>query len=160
VRIEDKKYVWWGLLGIGVAAFFYFLSSRNKSGATSTNVQVPYLVPTTTGASPSASDSLSNQPNIIGSSPNSTVPNFSNPYGVAGSYAEVPNTWGFLPNLTQSPTNGPFGSVSYGSFNQPPGVIWQNGVKPPGANYTVANNVMWPQGYGPNPGNGQPYIPA
>jgi|SRR5215471_1741595 len=159
MRIEDKKYVWWGLLGIGVAAFFYFLSSRNKN--TSTNVQVPYLVPTTTGASPTADQSLSQQPNIIGSSENSTVPNFSNPYGPATSVGEAPNTYGFMPILSQQPTTGPVGNVSFGSFLQPPDVIFQNGVKPPGASYQTqpGNFTMWPQGYGPNTGNG-PYIPA
>jgi hypothetical protein len=137
MRIEDKKYVWWGLLGIGVAAFFYFLSSRNKN--TSTNVQVPYLVPTTTtGASPTADQSLSQQPNIIGSSNNSTVPNFSNPYGPATSVMEAPNTYGFMPILSQQPTQGPVGSVSFGMFEQTPGAInFQNGMNQPGANYTI-----------------------
>jgi|SRR5215469_12689928 len=139
MRIEDKKFIWWGLLGIGVAAFFYFLSQQNKN--TSTNVQVPYLVPqSTTGASPTASESLSQQPNIIGSSVNSTVPNFSNPAGVATSVKETPNTWGFMPMLSQQPSIGPSGQVSFGTFQQPPGAInWQNGIGQPGSSYGVPN---------------------
>jgi hypothetical protein len=139
MRVEDKKYVWWGLLGIGVAAFFYFLSSRNKN--TTTNVQVPYLVPTTTtGASPTANQSLSQQPNIIGSSSNSTVPNFSNPAGVATSVGEAPNTFGFMPILSAQPVNGPFNNVTSGMFEQTPGAInFQNGISQPGANFGVPN---------------------
>lgn len=154
MRIEDKKYVWWGLLGIGVAAFFYFLSSRNKG--TSTNVQVPYLVPQmSNGASPSAGPSLSNQPNIVGSSPNSTVANYSNPYGVATSWAEVPNTYGFLPNLTATGPKDPANNVTIPYILQPQGAIsFQNGIGVPGSNYGINWN------YGPNPGGGQPYIPA
>jgi hypothetical protein len=74
---EDKKYVWWGILGIGVAAFFYFLSSKNQKQT----IQVPYLVPkpiATNGASPTADTTISEQPNIIGSHPNSNIPNGSN----------------------------------------------------------------------------------
>jgi len=139
MRIEDKKFIWWGLLGIGVAAFFYFLSQQNKN--TSTNVQVPFLVPqTTTGASPTASESLSQQPNIIGSSRNSAVPNFSNPAGVATSWAEVPNTWGFMPVLNQQPSQTPSNQVGTAWFEQTPGAInWQNGIGQPGSNYGVPN---------------------
>lgn len=74
---EDKKYVWWGLLGIGVAAFFYFLSSKSKTQT----IQVPYLVPQnipTDAASPTTGTSVSEQQNIIGSHQNSTVPNHTN----------------------------------------------------------------------------------
>lgn len=86
--------MWWGLLGIGVAALFYFLSAGKKSSGADT-VTVPYLVPSTM-ASPTASTSLSNQPNIIGNSPNSTIPNFTNP---GGNPFEAPGTWGTMPNL-------------------------------------------------------------
>lgn len=140
MRPEDKKYVWWGLLGIGVAVLFYFLSAKNaKSGATNT-VTVPYLVPQyTTGASPTASTSLSTQPNIIGSSSNSAVPNFSNPYAVSANPTEAPGTWGFMPNLMSSSPVGVGNQISYGGFTQPPGAInFQNGVNPPGASYQVA----------------------
>ena len=118
MRIEDKKYIWWGLLGIGVAAFFYFLSQRNaKSGGTNT-VTVPYLVPqSTTGASPTADTSLSNQPNIIGSSSNSTVPNFSNPYAVSANPTEAPGTWGFMPSLWVKDPQGIQNALSSGSFD-------------------------------------------
>lgn len=113
---EDKKYIWWGLLGIGVAALFYFLSMKNNSGQTNT-VTVPYLVPqTTTGASPTTDQSLSNQPNIIGSSSNSQVPNFSNPLGSATSVGEAPNTFGFMPNLIMSPVNTVPANVHSGVF--------------------------------------------
>lgn len=120
MEIEDKKYVWWGLLGIGVAAFFYFLSSRNNKN-TSTNVQVPYLVPATTSnsASPSAGPSLSNQPNIIGSSPNSVIPNGTNP---ANTF-EAPNVWPTTPVLNVSSIDGPFNNVQYGSWLTPTGMI-------------------------------------
>lgn len=119
MRDEDKKYMWWGLLGIGVAALFYFLSSSNKSQNANT-VTVPYLVPqSTTGASPTADTSLSNQPNIIGSSPNSTIQNFANPLSVATSPMEAPNTWGFMPNLQVTPPSGVANQVNYGGFNVP-----------------------------------------
>lgn len=118
MRSEDKKYVWWGLLGIGVAALFYFLSSSKQSSGGANTVNVPYLVPqTTTGASPTADTSLSDQSNIIGSSSNSTIPNFSNPAGVATSVGEAPNTWGFWPNLNVSSPTGPNNSVSSGWFH-------------------------------------------
>lgn len=122
------KYVWWGLLGIGVAAFFYFLSSQNKSGSgTVSNIQVPYLVPST-GASPSASQSLSTQPNIVGSSNNSTIPNFSNPYMVSANPFEAPNTWGFMPNLQVSQPTGPNNAVGL-PFTSPTNHWFeQNGV--------------------------------
>lgn len=121
MRPEDKKYVWWGLLGIGVAALFYFLSSQQKSAQGQVNtVTVPYLVPqSTTGASPTADTSLSNQPNIIGSSPNSTIQNFANPLSVATSPMEAPNTWGFMPNLQVTPAAGVANQVSFGNFNVP-----------------------------------------
>lgn len=113
---EDKKYIWWGLLGIGVAALFYFLSASQNKGQTNT-VTVPYLVPqTTNGASPTADTSLSNQPNIIGSSSNSQVPNFSNPFGVATSVGEAPNTWGFMPQLIANAPNGVQNQVHSGVF--------------------------------------------
>lgn len=119
MRDEDKKYMWWGLLGIGVAALFYFLSSSNKSQNANT-VTVPYLVPqSTTGASPTADTSLSNQSNIIGSSPNSTIQNYSNPLSVATSVGEAPNTYGFWPNLMVSPPSGVANQVNYGNFNVP-----------------------------------------
>lgn len=139
MRIEDKKYMWWGLLGIGVAAFFYFLSSRNKG--TSTNVQVPYLVPsTTTGAAPSATTSLGDQNNIVGTSPNSTIPNGQNPAGVATSVGEAPNTYGFMPILSVSGAQGLSGGAIGTSFQQPQGAInFQNGISQPGANFGVPN---------------------
>jgi len=144
MRIEDKKYVWWGLLGIGVAAFFYFLSTRNK-GASATNVAVPYLVPKTTGASPTADTSLSDQQNIIGSSSQNQVPNFSNPYAVSANYAEAPGTWGFMPQLIKGPSVAPANSVAWGQFEQPVGAInFQNGLSLPGANYPTW--TMWTPG--------------
>jgi hypothetical protein len=119
MRPEDKKYIWWGLLGIGVAALFYFLSSQKKSQDVQT-VTVPYLVPqSTTGASPTASTGLSNQPNIIGSSPNSTIQNFANPLSVATSPMEAPNTWGFMPVLNTTPPTGVANQVAFGGFNVP-----------------------------------------
>lgn len=133
MRDEDKKFIWWGLLGIGVAAFFYFLSQRDKN--TTTNVAVPYLVPKTTGASPSADTSLSNQPNIVGASAQNQIPNFSNPYAVSANYSEAPGTWGFMPQLITGPSLAPGNSVSFGSFQQPPGVIQQNGFAVPGGAY-------------------------
>jgi|SRR5215469_11547864 len=136
MRIEDKKYVWWGLLGIGVAAFFYFLSSRQKSTNAGTTI-VPYLVPQTLGggASPTADTSLSNQPNIIGSSSNSQVPNFSNPYSMNVNPFEAPGSWGWMPNLNASAPTGPNNNIQSGYFFQPQGVIQQNAVNPPGSNY-------------------------
>jgi hypothetical protein len=121
MKPEDKKYVWWALLGIGVAALFYFLSASKQSSNANT-VTVPYLVPqyqTTTGASPTADTSLSNQSNIIGSSPNSTVSNFSNPYNVASNAFEAPGTWGFMPNLTMTSPAMPQNTIQFGAFNSP-----------------------------------------
>ena len=140
---EDKKYVWWGLLGIGVAALFYLLSvknnSKNQSGGGQL-VNVPYLVPQySTSASPTASDSLSTQSNIIGTSSNSTVANYSNPYATSANASEAPGTWGFWPNLINSYPWGPNNNVQYGSFAQPSGAIQQNSVGQPGANYNVGN---------------------
>jgi hypothetical protein len=143
MKPEDKKYMWWGLLGIGVAALFYFLSqsqnSQNQSGGGQL-VNVPYLVPQySTSASPSANSSLSTQPNIIGSSSNSTIPNYSNPYAVSANPTEAPGTWGFMPALNVSNPTGPNNSVQFGAFNQPPGVIQQNGTSTPGSNYNAPN---------------------
>lgn len=126
MRPEDKKYMWWGLLGIGVAALFYFLSaSKNSSNAQS--VTVPYLVPQTmgTGASPTTDTSLSTQPNIIGASNQSAVPNYTNPYGSGANPWESPGGYGFMPNLMVSPPNGPFNNVQSGFFNN------QNGATVP-----------------------------
>lgn len=81
---EDKKYIWWGLLGIGVAAFFYFLSSKNKTQT----IQIPYLVPQSTPpqgtGQPSNTPTISEQPNIIGNHPNNTVANGTIPSHVNG----------------------------------------------------------------------------
>lgn len=88
---EDKKYVWWGLLGIGVAAFFYFLSSKNKTQT----VQVPYLVPQATptdAASPTTGTSVSEQQNIIGSHPNSVIPNHTNNTFSDNPFSTAPTT--------------------------------------------------------------------
>jgi hypothetical protein len=117
LKPEDKKYVWWALLGIGVAALFYFLSAKNQSSQNANTVTVPYLVPqTTTGASPTADTSLSTQQNIVGSSPNSTIDNFTNPYAVAANPFEAPGTWGFMPNLQMSGTQLPQNQVAFGAF--------------------------------------------
>lgn len=69
--IKKDKYVWWGLLGIGVAAFFYFLSSQKGKGAEQSSIAVPYLVPQTSNVD----NSLSEQSNIVGNHGNSTLPN-------------------------------------------------------------------------------------
>lgn len=131
MRPEDKKYIWWGLLGIGVAALFYFLSASKQSSNANT-VTVPYLVPQyqkSTGASPTADTSLSTQPNIIGSSPNSTVPNYSNPYGPATSVGEAPNTWGFMPILTVTNPNQPVNTFPGWIYNtDPTHRILSNGI--------------------------------
>jgi hypothetical protein len=146
MRPEDKKYVWWGLLGIGVAALFYFLNSSKQSSNANT-VTVPYLVPqSTTGASPTADTSLSNQPNIIGNSPNSTIPNFSNPFAVAANPSEAPGTWGFMPILTNSnPTNN-FGQVHSGWYTTPNGTFWMNPGNP--------SPQAFPESSAPNPVGG------
>jgi hypothetical protein len=120
------KYVWWGILGVGVAALFWFLTSKQISQQGANTVTVPYLVPTT-GASPGAGPSLSNQPNIVGSTPNSTIPNFTNPAGVASNPFEAPNTWGFMPNLPISQPVGPNNNLSSGMFSTlpvPSGKTW------------------------------------
>jgi hypothetical protein len=125
VRTEDKKYVWWGLLGIGVAALFYFLSAKQKTK--SDTVTVPYLVPQTmqnsNSASPSAGPSLSSQPNIVGSSPNSTVPNFT------------------MPNLMVYNPAGPYNNVQYGGFGNAGGWTVPSGIKTPdnSNNFVQAN---------------------
>jgi hypothetical protein len=116
---EDKKYVWWGLLGIGVAAFFYFLSSK-KSGQ---SVQVPYLVPSqmTTGASPSADTSLSSQANIIGNSPGSPAPN-----GSAFGNFPTTNPVGHVGNnvmIGQYPSTGPVANGKPQDNFMPPIII-------------------------------------
>lgn len=78
------KYVWWGVLGIGVAAFFWYLTKQQISSQQSTPVQTTYLVPQPLTqsqsdiASQSANTTLSEQPNIVGEHPNSTVQNGSN----------------------------------------------------------------------------------
>ena len=131
MRVEDKKYVWWGLLGIGVAALFYFLSSKNQKTKTNT-VTVPYLVPSTmsNSTSPSADTSLSSQPNIVGNSPNNPFPNGTNPYGVNPNYAEAPNTWGFMPQLpVTNPAPFPQNNVQSGTWpSDVNNVFWQNAV--------------------------------
>jgi hypothetical protein len=119
MRSEDKKYVWWGLLGIGVAAFFYFLSAKNQKTQANT-VTVPYLVPSTmsNGSSPSADTSLNSQPNIIGNSPANPFPNGTNPYGVNPNTFEVPGTWNWTPNLTiTNPVPFTGGNVQTGFFS-------------------------------------------
>ena len=123
MRPEDKKYMWWGLLGIGVAALFYFLSSQQKTK--SDTVTVPYLVPQTmsNSASPSAGPSLSTQPNIVGSSPNSTTPNFT------------------MPNLTVYNPAGPYNNVQFGGFGNAGGWTLPSGIKTPdnSNNFVQAN---------------------
>lgn len=143
VRPEDKKFMWWGLLGIGVAAFFYFLS-KNNPATQQQAVQVPYLVPTTM-ASPTASTSLSNQPNIIGTSSNSSVPNFTNPYAVSANAMEAPGTWGFMPNLMVNGTSGPINTLQFGSFN-------------PGFNFTSPPSTSPPMNTLPIPQTGNPMV--
>lgn len=113
---EDKKYVWWGLLGIGVAAFFYFLSSTKQQGQQVNTVTVPYLVPqASTGASPTANTSLSNQSNIIGNSPNSNIPNGTNPLG-GPNIEEVPGQYGWLPQLNSAVPTGVQNNVTSGMW--------------------------------------------
>lgn len=131
------KYLWWGILGIGVAIFLWYLTSKQISSQTpqQTTLQVPYLVPTT-GASPTASTSLSTQPNIVGSSTNSTIPNGTNPLSSATSVGEAPNTYGFMPQLLTQSTSGPNNSVAWGSF----GPAYQG--NPYGASAVSANNVV------------------
>jgi hypothetical protein len=77
------KYVWWGVLGIGVAAFFWYLTKQQISSQ-QTPVQTSYLVPQPLTqnqgdvASQSANTSISEQSNIVGTHPNSTQSNGSN----------------------------------------------------------------------------------
>jgi len=61
------KYVWWGLLGIGVAFLLYFMT---KGDIQKQSVKVPYLVPSALPPEP-----ISEQSNIIGSHPGSVHPN-------------------------------------------------------------------------------------
>lgn len=126
IKGDDKKYVWWGLLGIGVAAFFYFLSQGNQKQQTNT-VTVPYLVPqTSTGASPTADTSLSNQPNIIGNSPNSTIPNGTNPLGGPNPF-ETPGQYGYLPQLTGNIPKGVNNAITFGAFTP----VWNGAYASP-----------------------------
>lgn len=119
MRDEDKKYVWWGLLGIGVAALFYFLSSNKQGQAVNTPVLVEQpLGQNTTGASPTASTSLSNQSNIIGNSPNQTIPNGTNPGGiVSANQTEMPGTWNLLPNLNIQSVNQPGNNINWAAYS-------------------------------------------
>lgn len=141
MRGEDKKYMWWGLLGIGVAALFYFLS-QNKSQAQSATV--PYLVEqplqnanasqNSNVASPSAQTSLSNQPNIVGVSPNSTITNGTAPGVSSANPFENTGSWSLLPNLTVSNPSGPNNAVngatytsnSFPVYQSPPPEEYQN----------------------------------
>lgn len=79
------KYVWWGVLGIGVAAFFWFLTKQQISSSVNgpNGGTIPVFVPqplqqTTDPSSPSTGNSVSEQPSIVGSHPNSSVPNGNN----------------------------------------------------------------------------------
>lgn len=139
MRVEDKKYVWWGLLGVGVAALFYFLSVKQKqNGVTGTAVTVPYLVPqTTNGASPAADTSLSTQSNIVGSHPNSNLPNYTNMFMTPANPAEYPGMWNYIP---QANPVGQSNNLNYANVQQPQGAInFQNGINSPGSNYQVPN---------------------
>lgn len=121
--------MWWGLLGIGVAALFYFLSASKQSSQNAQTVTVPYLVPQTlnsNGASPSAGPSLSTQPNIIGSSPNSTISNFANPYTT--NPFEAPGTWGYMPQLIATNPNGPTNNIQFGGFSPVNNALVPNAV--------------------------------
>ena len=150
MRPEDKKYVWWGLLGIGVAALFYFLNV-NKSGSNANTVTVPYLVPQTMGnsSSPSSGPSLSDQSNIVGSSPNSTVPNFTNPYSMNVNPAESPGQFGWTPNLMVYNPAGPYNNVQFGGFGNQNSWTLPSLIKTPdnSGSGVQANpyNVMLPQ---------------
>jgi len=88
--MEDKKYVWWGILGIGVAAFFYFLSKKDGG---SQAIQVPYLVPqqvpSDVNGMAQTGGSITEQPNIIGNHPNNPVPNATSPSSIP---PFIPNT--------------------------------------------------------------------
>jgi hypothetical protein len=54
--------------------------------------------------------------------------------------SENPGQYGWMPNLMVYNPAGPNNNLMYGNFSQPPGVIQQNAVNPPGSNYasTVA----------------------
>lgn len=85
------KYLWWGIVGLGVAVLLWYLTSQQIKSST----KIPYLVPQafpnapSNGASPTANTSIGEQPNIIGDHPNSTVPN--------GTVPPHANTTGDLP---------------------------------------------------------------
>jgi hypothetical protein len=83
------------------------------------------------GSSPSAGPSLSSQPNIVGSSPNSSVPNYSNPYSSNVNPAESPGQFGWMPNLTVYNPAGPYNNVQYGGFGNQ-------------GSWTVPNSIISP----------------
>lgn len=110
------KYLWWGLLGIGVAFFLWYLTSKQISEKQQP-VNVPYLVPQTlnSGASPTASTTLSEQSNIVGNHPNSDIVNGTNPNNPAN-FAEFPGQFSTMPQLGVQPPVGVSNNVNAGAF--------------------------------------------
>jgi hypothetical protein len=121
------KWTIWIILGIGVAVILYIMTKGQVSalsGTSSTPVQTSVLVPaslpadqTTTGQSTAAgtssemsNNSLSEQNNIIGNSPNSTVwngtiPNFVN-WSSVPMMGNAPQQNGQQPTTAASSTFG------------------------------------------------------
>ena len=120
--LKHDKYIWWGLVGLGVAVFLWYLTSKQIDSKTQTQqVNTPVLVPTplqnTNGASPTASTTLSEQQNIVGSHPNSSISNGTNTGVSSANFAEAPGTWNLMPNMIVTPTGQPTNNVNWAAFS-------------------------------------------
>lgn len=119
------KHAWMWLGGVAIAAVFFWLSMRNKSETQ----KVPYLVPQ---AFPGANqlpntDSIGEQSNIVGSSPNQNITNGTNPGGVtSANYHEPVGSWNLMPNINSNLPHGytPTGQPGYWSLTPQGGYNW------------------------------------